>query len=322
MASSISELLFNNAEQFEFVQAMRLLENYVAQDKVRISSTPALSFQAHSLIKIKKTDLEPIIQMQVAFMGLVGSNGVLPNHYTELLIQRLQHKDYSLKEFLDIFNHRLITLYYQAEKKYHFYFQCSKRSYFENILNSLVGKQANKKSNIPEEIEFYYGGLFSQKKRSISNLEQILSDYFSFTVAIQQFQSQLLVLNDVNRSTIYKSKANTSQYSQLGKNIILGRFVKDIQNKIRIIIGSLSYQQFKDLLPTGKYLQLLIAIVRRYLGPLIQFDIQLILKKEAVPLCEVSHKGTRALGWDTWLASNKFKKDVSDTILMEQKIWR
>src|SRR5690606_40260468 len=46
------------------------------------------------------------------------SVGVMPYHYTELILQRLKQKDESLLRFLDLFNHRIISLFYQAGTKY------------------------------------------------------------------------------------------------------------------------------------------------------------------------------------------------------------
>src|SRR5947199_9804372 len=59
--------------------------------------------------------------MKVNFMGLSSPTGVLPTPYTELIIERAQKKDNGFRDFLDIFNHRLISLFYRAWEKYRFF---------------------------------------------------------------------------------------------------------------------------------------------------------------------------------------------------------
>ena len=59
--------------------------------------------------------------MTVTFMGLAGTGGVLPGHYTQLLIDRVREKDFGLRDFLDLFNHRLIAQFYRAWEKCHFF---------------------------------------------------------------------------------------------------------------------------------------------------------------------------------------------------------
>ena len=60
-------------------------------------------------------------EMTVTFMGLAGTGGVLPGHYTQLLIDRIHEKDFGLRDFLDLFNHRLIAHFYQGWAKCHFF---------------------------------------------------------------------------------------------------------------------------------------------------------------------------------------------------------
>ena len=45
---------------------------------------------------------------------------MLPYCYTELILERLREKDTSFASFLDIFNHRMISLFYRAWEKYRF----------------------------------------------------------------------------------------------------------------------------------------------------------------------------------------------------------
>jgi type VI secretion system protein ImpH len=52
--------------------------------------------------------------------GLIGPLGALPNYVTELISQRIRAKDHTMLAFLNIFNHRLTSFFYQAWEKNHF----------------------------------------------------------------------------------------------------------------------------------------------------------------------------------------------------------
>src|SRR5262249_46221817 len=97
-----------------------------AREVVRFRSLPALSFPASAIHElIRPPGDQPVPRMAVTFMGLMGTNGVLPRHYTELII-RLEREQRgeerrSLREWLDLFNHRFISLFYRSWEKYRFW---------------------------------------------------------------------------------------------------------------------------------------------------------------------------------------------------------
>ena len=96
-----------------------------AAEAVRFRALPSLSFPAGAISDLRSVlssdpfaHSVPPPEMLVTFLGLTGPSGALPRHYTELLLQRIREKDFSLRDFLDLFNHRLISLFYRAWEKY------------------------------------------------------------------------------------------------------------------------------------------------------------------------------------------------------------
>ncbi len=80
-------------------------------EAVRFRVNPRLGFPASEIQQLELHDDAPA-EMMVNFMGLTGPMGVLPYAYSEFILERLRAKDSSFASFLDIFNHRAISLFY------------------------------------------------------------------------------------------------------------------------------------------------------------------------------------------------------------------
>src|SRR5262249_36267283 len=134
----------------------------------------------------------PPLEMLVAFLGLTGPQGVLPQHYTALLLRRIREKDHALHDFLDLFNHRAVSLFYRAWEKYRlpFAYERSRLDGSEEAdactrsLYCLVGLGTGSQRGrlaIDDEAFLFYSGHFAHHPRSASGLEGLLEDYFELS---------------------------------------------------------------------------------------------------------------------------------------------
>ena len=57
-------------------------------------------------------------------------------------------------------------------------------------------------------------------------------------------------------------------------------------------------------------------LTRLYLGPELDFDVQLVLRAREVPWCRLAPSGADGprLGWNTWVRSEDFRHDVEDAV--------
>lgn len=336
---SLEQLLFEEAYRFDFFQAVRLLERLFperrpvgrevnpAPEVVRFRSHAALSFPPSAIHGISPAkDGEGPVQMTVAFMGVFGLLGVLPRHYTELLIERERHKDYALRDFLDLFNHRLISLFYRAWEKYRFPVAYERGvlggegpDRFSQYLFDFIGlgtQGLRGRLAVEDEAFLFYAGLLAQHPHSGSALVGLLSDYFMVPVEVVQCVGQWLALSATNRSRLGWRAGN----STLGVNTIAGSHVWDQQAKFRLRLGPLTYAQFCRFLPSGESFRPLVALTRWYAGQEFDFDLQLILRAPEVPPCRLGDAGPRGprLGWSTWLKAAEFTHDADDAVLAGQ----
>ena len=338
----IQELL-RHPEQFEFFQAVRLIERAAGEqsrgrtvnrvggtegpdgEAVRFHALASLTFPAGQLASITgaipsgdSESLPAPLAMTVSFMGLTGPEGALPEHYTSLVIERshLRLKDHTLRAFLDLFNHRAISLFFRAWEKYRFPFAYERRQQegtleedlFTACLYSVVGMGSRfqrERFGFDDQAILYYGGLFAARFRNAVSLEQLMSDYFRLKADVVQFQGQWLYLPEDSQSSMPSPIRRGGLNLSLGDSAVAGSRVWDVQSRIRIRLGPLSWSQFSALLPGSPGLRSVTEMIRLYVGVDLDFDVQLILKREDVPLCRLSPDDSYRpqLGWNTWLGT-------------------
>ena len=75
----------------------------------------------------------------------------------------------------------------------------------------------------------------------------------------------------------------------------------------------MSFAEFRRMLPGGESLRRLVAMVRSYLGDELDWDVNLVLKRDEVPAVKLGEQGL--LGWTTWLGERPEGADADDLIL-------
>ena len=329
---SLEQELFDEAYRFRFFQAVRVLERLFPEragvgrhaaapgsEVVRFRTLPSLQFPASEIHQLtrdgaaRETDAPP--EMTVAFMGLTGPLGVLPNHTTELVAERARYKDTALWTFLDLFSHRMISLFYRAWERYRFAitFERGTRDEFTGHAFGLIGMGTEGllgRLGLPDEGLLLYAGLFAQRPHSASAVESALGDYFRVPARVETFAGQWLELD--GESLTQLGAAN----SELGVTTLVGARVWDTQSKFRVRFGPLSLAEFAAFLPAGPNHLPAVRLARFAAGAELDFDIQLVLKAEEVPACSLGGGASPPmLGWTTWLKTQPFGGDDSQVLL-------
>jgi len=351
---SVKQQLFEQPGRFEFSQAARLLEMLAinehstdmgianeavgfdrpaSKEAVRFNAHQSLEFPASEIVSLKKTtntfNNQPLQQynLTVALMGLTGAAGVLPYHYTEIILQRLRLKDDAFKVFLDHFNHRTLSLFYRASQKYRFpityerNFNIAHKSsvtqwgvsagkrfpnadLFTNSLRAISGIGTSETQNRIKHLDdniLKYTAFWSQHTRSASNLRRMLSDYFQLPVVIEQFTGQWQEIIPDMLTRLPSGRQPLGQNVSLGMNAMLGSRCWTAQSKITIRLTPLSYEQYKTLRPGSSKLNALKEMVQLYVGVELDYDIQLQIPANELPAAKLtrSRKMGTQLGWNS-----------------------
>jgi type VI secretion system protein ImpH len=315
---------------FSFFQAVRTLErlqperrsvgrfSHPSREVARFSAYPSVAFPASEIQGLEfREELQPL--MTVNFMGLTGPLGVLPIVYTELVAERVRARDTTLRDFLDIFNHRMVSFLYSAWRKYRFVVDCEQgqRDNVSAHVLDLIGMGAaglQNRQSVDDAALVFYGGFLAQQPRSATVLEQLLADYFAVDVEVEQFAGAWYRLDVPTQCCL---GAGEPASEQLGAGAVVGDEVWDQQSVVRIRIGPLSLSRYLDFLPTGSAYQPLRDLTRFFAGNEIDFELQLIMKRGEVPSCELGAEGEAAprLGWVTWARTMDMQRDPSETTL-------
>jgi len=359
----LSEILRAEPYRFSFFQAVRLLARlHPERNMVGNDTAPAhevARFRAHLSVdfppseifdlKFHADDSHPP-EVIVAFMGLTGPVGALPRFYTDQLLERARVKDRTLRDFLDQFNHRLISLFYRAweksrfwtgyeraellgrerrehdQRQYRSFVVDTRKQYdlFSQCLLDLGGMGTPSlryreseldtlqgRTRIDDETLRYFAGLLAQQHRSAVALEGMLADYFGLAVDVLQFCGQWLYLEPENQ-TCLTDEGN----ALLGLNAVVGERFWDRQGKFRIRLGPLTYKQFRDFLPLGTAFIPLAQLARLFAGRQYDIDVQAVLLAAEVPWCQLSASPQQGayLGWNTWIRNDNLAHDAEDAV--------
>jgi len=309
--------------KFDFFQALRLLESAfperprwghatrLSEDAVRFKQVPSLKFAPSSIADFEVKESSDPHDLSVYFFGLCGPNGALPLHLTEYTRDRIRHDgDHTLAAFFDVFHHRLLTLFYRAwaDARPTVHFDRPETDRFSVYVGSLFGigsPALRDRDTLPDLAKQYYVGHLACQARHPDGLQAMLSDFFGLPVTIDEFVGQWTEIPSDYRLRLGEDPSSAT----LGVSSTLGGHVWDCQQKFRITVGPLNWQDFCRLLPQGESLKRFSALVRNYIGDELLWDINLVLKRDQVPGWQL---GEGQLGQTLWMDQAGLTTDAAD----------
>jgi type VI secretion system protein ImpH len=329
-AGEVLALLRSQPYSFQFFQAVRLLTRLSpgripvgefappSREVVRFSAYHATSFPASQVQGAEWPDGgQP--RFIINFMGLTGPSGVLPLYYSELIMERLRSKDRAMRDFLDLFNHRMVSLFYRAWEKHRFYvrYERDQQDRFSQYLMDLIGLGTpglQRRLAVRDESLLFYSGLLSLQPRSATAMEQILSDYFGVPARVEQFVGAWHRLSGVDQCQVGEPFTASEQ---VAVGAVVGDAVFDPNSGARVVLGPLTFAQYRQFLPDGNAHATLRALVQHFCNNEVDFEVQLVLHREHIPPCvlDTSAEALPQLGWTTWAKTAPAVLDAGDTIL-------
>lgn len=331
MLHRLEERLRRTPTAFGFFQAVRLLDRLrpgrarvggfddPGKEVVRFSVPPSLSFPPSEIRALDlPEDASEQARMEVNFLGLIGPQGVLPHHYSLLVGERERARDSAFREFLDLFQHRLLSLFYRAWRKTRFTVvaEGGGPDLLRDHLLDLAGvglESVRSSLRVPENTVAYYAGLLGMHPPGAVALEQLIRDYFGVPVAVEQFIGGWSAIRPGDATSLDDDDASFG--GALGGGAIAGDEVWDPQAGVRIRLGPLTREQFDGFLPTGSDHEMLRALTRLFTRGQVEVSAQLVLARDEVPglVLGGDRVTEQRMGWTTWIRSGGFDRDADET---------
>ncbi|PID43886.1 MAG: type VI secretion system baseplate subunit TssG [Gammaproteobacteria bacterium] len=251
-------------------------------------------------------------------MGLNGASGVLPFHYSELILARHREKDHALEAFLDQFNHRTISLFYKAWKKYrpmaNFQSAQVSQSRYLNDWYGEVVKALSGMSGLPGSFHTHggawmnYPGAIAHRRCNEYTLKTAIYHQFGLRVRIHQFKGKWRRLSpDV--VTRMAGAMTLGMNNRLGQNAILGSRCWVLQNLFEVEIEDFSEQDFVEFAPGTRKLSALYDFIKQRAGIEMDFDLSLMVREDRLRPTRLGCRDPQfQLGWNTSL----YKADPTD----------
>lgn len=277
-------------------QTIRLCEkNIISANKdlsLSLYSRPKFCVLSSYYIKYSLHD----VSIHFDSMGLLHSHSPLALTDIEEIHLGFYKKNLGFSDFINMYNSRLVYLNYLAWKYSHLSI-----GYESHAEDSMLSKLVQTISGAPVEscttVNKIYGlspSRFLAAFISCNSLQAILKKYFRFHFTVIEFEAHRQLINSSDRSAL-----NDGQYNQLNHDLCLGKYVYNPQHGIKIIIESLTLEQYSQFFPDESHFIELKHIISAIVPATICVSLQpeLSIKDDILLTLNSSFK----LGWSTWL---------------------
>lgn len=301
-------------------------------EKVRFRQIPHLHF-APSTIGRSETRVDPesdrtCEEVMVYFMGLLGVNGPLPTVFSDVILARAKgvphpdmedlhgtesafRADAGPAAFIDLFNHRFISLFYRAAVSSNkaVDFDRPAESRFHTFIGSFLGlgTAANQhRMDIPDTAALYFSGHFACPTRHAEGLCNMLADFTGTAVTISENIGHWVPVPPVYHSILGVNR----NAGCLGTSAMLGSRYWDRTMKFRLVMGPMTLAEYQEFAPDDALVRAIRSMVRLYCDREFVCELNPVLLAGEVPAC-VLGRGAR-LGFTSWLNSQPATADAAD----------
>lgn len=267
-------------------------------EQFRIGQLASLTFAPREIAQLQH--VQGKLKIQLFGLGMLGPNGALPLHFTEIVRERTEaHRDSTTADFLDLFHHRALTQFYQAwaHSQSTAGLDRPDAEVFSRYVGWLGGCDTDEiaGSPLPPHARLAASAHHVRESRSPDGISATLAHFFGVPVHLEEFVLHWIAVDPDELSQL----GHPGAPSMMGQGAMLGAMVPDRQHKFRLVIGPLSLQQYLNFTPNGRDLPVLVEWVRSFVGYEFVWEVELQVMPDAAPPAVLG--SSEHLGWSTWL---------------------
>ncbi len=325
---SVMQRLIDEPYRFEFFQTTRLILGFLkangigeerAFDQIlRFDSSIQLSFPASEvealrgggeveartsemLVTAAKDPSTLRIHITPAFIGFLGTCGVLPFHYSDrIAASRTKDRNSGVRAFMEVFSNRSVGQFYRAWKKYRLEHsaQADGKDQQLSILLSLAGR--NRAGSPEDHALAFYSTLFRTRPASAHAISRVLTDHFQAPIKLEECVGSWAEI----RPDLQSNLGNPGP--RMGLGIALGTRQWSHDRRVRIHVGPLNREELARFLPRSDGAFALRKMLELFDVGQIEFEVLLTLQQECVrplTLATQPSQSNGGLGWTSFLAS-------------------
>ncbi|NDJ57419.1 type VI secretion system baseplate subunit TssG [Enterobacteriaceae bacterium 4M9] len=323
------EKLSAEAGRYNFYQLVELLSREAGESpavkentgigNIQFLASASIAFASRDVVSLKP-GADGRWELMTSFLGLHGSQSPLPGYYLDSLAWEQAQNNNGLTDFLNVFNHRLLTLLHRVWRKYRYYicYDNEGQDAFSQRMFALVGlgcTQVRQQLQISHSKMLAYAGLLASPGRSPDVICGLISHCFELDdVQLHGWQPRYVTIHpgQQNRLGAFHrySGRRAQRKSVLGENFTLGARVPDRSGKFRLSINGLTRQRFLDFLPNGQSYLPLVLFTSFILRDQFAWDLKLGIASEQVGGMTLGVEQNAMLGWTCFLGKPAMQPEV------------
>ena len=277
-------------------EALRLKD-----ENFRLSQAVSLAFPASEIASLTWQDGH--LAIKLFSLGVWGPQGPLPLHFSELALTRTQQQDSALIDFIDLFHHRSMSIFFRAwyTAQDTASLDRPERDRFSYYIHCLSGLPLSPATSPQRTGHPLLSASFHLARKNCAPQDLILTlnALFHLPFQIEEFQPGWVTLNREEQSRL----DDKAPPPRLSHGALLGEASYQASHKFKVCCGPLTYEQYLTLHPDQHRLARLAQAIQHLTGGHYHFDIQLVLAAMPPPPSTLS--GGQQLGFDTWLANKE-----------------